>query len=289
MNHTLLAKFKQKARAIEPHQSALLDFPFTNLQLQTLDTDEKREKFLNSVLLTAEQMANKIFTGVDEKLILFFAAYLFIYQQPRSNFRKPDFYEIPALDQDVPDELHQIKDENIQFGLYETAKNVKSAAAFHFCYEFAKELNSQKYFLTKSEFQVEDLLAKIGAPFILDMVENCKKFCVFDGRRTADQPRLFLFDVEAGHIEALKMRNPVGTSYEYDENFMAYGRTRGTFALPKSKGQNVHMVRQVIEKDEITGQERSVAQSHFIDTRDIETDSYYIVDKLVACDKFVFI
>lgn len=277
-NHTLLGKFKQKARAIEPTQSATLDFPFTNLQLVQLKTEEQRELFLNSVLLTADQMANKIFANADEKLILFFAAYLFVYQSPRSNFRWPDFYDIPLLDKDIPDEILQIKNDHIRFGLYETAKNVKSTAAFNFCFQFAKDL-SATYVTKKSDFQVEDLLAKIGAPFLIDDLEECKKFCIFDGRRTADQVRLFIFDAEAGHIEALKIKNPVGTSYEYDENFMAYGRVRGTFFFPVAKGNKVHFV-ETKETD---------SRAHFIDTRDIETDSDFIMEKLAACERFCFI
>lgn len=279
MNHNLLAKFKEQARKAEPMQSKILDFPFTNLQLQTLDTVEKRDLFLNSILLTAEQMANKIFSGIDDELILFFAAYLFVYQQPRSNFRMPDFYEIPVLDQDVPDEIHQIENDHIRFGMYETAKNVKSNAAFYFCYEFAKDLSQSKYHLTKSEFQVEDLLAKIGAPFILDDVENCKKFLVFDGRRPANEVRLFLFDVSAGHIEALKIKNPIGTSYEYDENFMAYGRIRGTYSSPELIGRTVHFTK--------LGDD-GLIKNH-IDIRTIETDSDHIDDKVAACEKVIFI
>lgn len=278
-DHALLTKFKMKARCAEPLQSGILDFPFTCLQLQTLDTEEKREKFLNSVLLTAEQMANKIFNGVDEKLILFFAAYLFVYQRPLSNFRKPDFFEFPISDQDVPDEIHQVVNDHIRFGLYETAKNVKSNAAFFFCYDFAKDLTGQKYDLKKSEFQAEDLLAKIGAPFILDDVENCKKFLVFDGRRPANEPRLFLFDVNAGHIEALKIKNPIGTSYEYDENFMAYGRVRGTYSNLELIGRNIHFTKP--SEDGLI--------KHHIDIRTIETDSEHIDEKMAACEKVIFI
>lgn len=287
MTQELLTKFKMKARLAEPMVfENKFDFPFTKLQLQQLDTDEKREKFLNSVLLTAEQMANKIFIGVDEKLILFFAAYLFVYQSPRSNFRLPDFYEIPVLDQDVPDEVHQIKNVHIQFGLYETAKNVKSNAAFFFCYHFAKDLGL--YPTRKSDFFVEDLLAKIGAPFLLDEVETCKKFMVFDGRRPAHEPRLFLFDVSAGHIEALKIKNPIGTSYEYDDNFMAYGRTRGTFKEPVLNGRNLHFCKRIPDVED-PSVPRGRIESHFIDIRTIESDSEHIDAKLSACEKFIFI
>ena len=275
-DHELLTKFKMKARAVEPTQSALLDFPFTNLQLQTLDTEEKRNQFLTSVLLTGEQMANKIFTGVDEKLILFFAAYLFVYQSPRSNFRMPDFYEFDAIDGGVPIEFTQIENDHISFGLYETAQNVKSNAAFFFCYDFAKALTGTKYILTKSQFQVEDLLAKIGSPFLLDEVETCKKFMVFDGRRTADQVRLFLFDVEAGHIEALKVKNPIGTSYEYDENFMAYGRVRGTLKVKSFNGAAA-----------VFGD--SEGHEFVMPVDSIETDSQHINEKLAACERFCFI
>lgn len=284
MNHTLLAKFKQKARAVEPIHNSHLDFPFTNLQMAELSRDERRDAFLNNILLTAEQMASKIFDGVDEKLILFFAAYLFVYQQPRSNFRLPEFYEIDILDQDVPDEIHQIVNPNIKFGLYETAKNVKSNAAFFFCYKFAKDLIGSQYNLKKSDFKAEDLLAKIGAPFLIDDVETCKKFCIFDGRRPANQARLFLFDVSAGHIEALKIKNPIGTSYEYDENFMAYGRKRGTFENPTVNGQNVHFSRKSGDS-EFQGD----LEHHHFDTRDIDTDSEHILEKLAACERFCFI
>ena len=272
-NHALLTKFKQKAREIEPMQSKELDFPFTKFQLALLKTEEKRTGFLNSILLTAEEMANKIFTNVDEKLILFFAAYLFVYQQPRSNFRLPDFNEIPILDQDVPDEVHQIENENIQFGLYETAKNVKSNAAFFFCYEFTKDLNA--YSLKESEFSAEDLLAKIGAPFIIDDVETCKKFMVFDSRRPASEPRLFLFDVSAGHIEALKIKNPIGTSYEYDDNFMAYDKHRGTFKLAKIDIGCLLMVENDMFRVNIP---LSLIESNL-----------YLEEKLSACEKFIFI
>lgn len=278
MNHPLLTKFKQKARSIEPMQNKELDFPFTNLQLANLKTEEKRQDFLNSILLTAEAMANKIFNGVDEKLILFFAAYLFVYQRPMSNFRMPDFFEIPVLDQEVPDEVHQIVNKNIAFGLYETAKNVKSNAAFFFCYEFVKDLDHDgiHYCLKDSEFFVEDLLAKIGAPFLLDEVETCKKFMVFDGRRPANEPRLFLFDVSAGHIEALKIKNPIGSSYEYDDNFMAYGRTRGTLKCESFNGS-------------VAGFAGPDGKEFVMDIRDIDTTSELINEKLAACEKFIFV
>lgn len=269
----LLQKFKQKARIVEPVQSKDLDFPFTKLQLKILETEEKREEFLKNILSRAEDMAKKTFANPDEKLILFFCAYFFVYEIQRSNFRWPDFFEIPVLDQDVPDEVHLIRSNHIRFGMYESAKNVKSNAAFYFCYEFAKEIGEFDYLLKKSDFQAEDLLAKISAPFLIHDAESCENFMVFDGRRPANEPRLFLFDVKAGHIEALKIKNPIGSSYEYDENFLAYGRVRGTFTNPKLIGNNIHFE----------------GKDTFIDIRDIDTDSDLIDEKILACEKILFI
>lgn len=280
----LLQKFKQKARLVEPTQSKELDFPFTKLQLKIFDTEAKINDFFNNILLRAESMAKKTFANPDEDLILFFMAYFFVYEVQRSNFRHPHFFEIPALDQDVPDEIHQIKNDHIRFGMYESAKNVKSNAAFFFCYEFAKDLGENDYLLAKSDFKVEDLLAKISAPFLIQDVEDCKKFMVFDGRRPASEPRLFLLDVNNGHIEALKIKNPIGTSYEYDENFLAYGRVRVAFSSAVLIGKNIHISRKVVEADK-----NALIQSHFIDIQAIETDSEKIDEKILSCEKFIFI
>lgn len=274
MNKELLSKFKALARVTAGVKSDV-DFPFTKAHLSFLKTEEQQEKFLINLLEKADSLSKVVFNNPDENAVMFFAAYLFVYERPYTNFIKPDFYDF-SLDDRAPLEINEIENENVAYGLVETMRSVKSSAAFWFAWGFALGMNGTKYESKKQTFHADDMLAKIQAPFVVDEVGSCKKFMIFDSRRNADQARIFLMDVEMGHIEALVMKNPKGTSYEYDDNIMAYGRVRGT-TIFKS-----------FNKDKMTFNFESHDKSFTIDLNDVEKTTA-LEEKLALCEKYVFI